>query len=86
MKSAMQIMVNHLTTRIAPSTNAWLSVGTKDKILFAFPPEIKLKSAGMMGSERTVILILLATPNAVIATPKISVASQNLLRTKMRTR
>ena len=75
-----------MTTVTAFSTNCCELSGINEAILPASPPDIKVKSAGMIGSLRNYIFMLFATPKAVIAVPKRSVAIQNLLVTKMSAR
>lgn len=77
------MIANQITKVIAPLTNAWLDFGTNDMMLPVSPPEMNVKSAGMIGSFRSWTLMLLATPKAVRATPKTRVAIQNRFVTKL---
>ena len=79
MKKTRQHPRNHSRIVIAPLTKPWLLWGMKDRIFPVSPPEIKVRSAGIIGSFRSSSLMLLATPKAVSAVPKMAVAIQNLL-------
>ena len=45
------IIANQITKVIAPLTNAWLDFGTNDMMLPVSPPEMNVKSAGMIVSQ-----------------------------------
>ncbi|MFR4489375.1 MAG: hypothetical protein ACLT3W_05940 [Bifidobacterium pseudocatenulatum] len=67
MSSNKQIALIQMTTVTAFSTNCCELSGINEAILPASPPDIKVKSAGMIGSLRNCIFMLFATPKAVIA-------------------
>ena len=57
-KRAKMIIANQITKVIAPLTNAWLDFGTNDMMLPVSPPEMNVKSAGMIGSFRSWTLMI----------------------------
>ena len=84
--SRTQITTNQMMPVTVSAISCCPSSGTNDMSSPVLPPEMKLRSAGMMGSLRNWTLKWLATANVTITLPKIAVAAQKRLSSVTTTR